>query len=107
MSKILDNAIAHFKGIEVKKIEVPEWDAVIYAKPFTMSDKSKLLKFARGDDVEFLVRALILKAQDKKGIPLFSLEDKVDLMNNVHPTVLERVVGEISESTSIEEAEKK
>lgn len=100
---VLDNAIAHFESFEVKQIDVPEWDCIIYSTPFTLAEKKKMIKFARDDDIEFLARALILKARDAAGEPLFDLSDKPELMHKVDPTVVTRVVGEISAAPSVED----
>ncbi len=102
---VLEKAVAHFGDLEVKQIDVPEWETVVYASPFTMAEKKKLLKFAKDDDLEFLVRALILKATDKKGDLLFDLSDKPTLMHKVDPDVITRVVTAFSASPSVEEME--
>jgi hypothetical protein len=102
---ILDNAKSHFDKLETKAIEVPEWDSIIYATPFTMGEKKTLWKFAKDDDFEFMVRTLILKALDKDGNKLFDISNKVDLMNNASPDVITRIVGEISISQTIEDME--
>ena len=100
---ILDNVKAHFDKLETRLIEVPEWDTVIYCTPFTMAEKKSLRKFAKGDDFEFMVRTLILKALDKDGNKMFDLSDKVAFMNNVSPDVITRVVSEISATPTIDE----
>jgi hypothetical protein len=102
---ILDNVKAHFDKLETRLIEVPEWDTVIYCTPFTMAEKKSLWKFAKGDDFEFMVRTLILKSLDKEGNKVFTISDKVDLMNGASPDVITRVVGELSTSQTIEEQE--
>lgn len=102
---ILDNATAHFESKGIRQISIDEWDTVIHCSPFTMNEKRKLLKVAKNDDLEFLVRALIMKAKDAQGEPLFDLSDKVSLMNNVDPDVITRVVTEITSSDSVEDME--
>jgi len=102
---VLDNATAHFEAMGIRQIEVSEWDTVIHCSPFTMNEKRKLLKVAKNDDLEFLVRALIMKAKDAQGDPMFDLSDKVALMNGVDPDVITRVVTEITTSHSVEDME--
>jgi hypothetical protein len=102
---VLDNAVAHFDTKGIRQIEVPEWDTVIHCSPFTMNEKRKLLKVAKDDDLEFLIRALIMKAKDAQGEPMFDLADKVSLMNKVDPDVITRVVTSITSSASVEEME--
>ena len=100
---VLDNAKAHFDKLETKVIEVEEWDMVIYATPFTMGEKKKLWKHAKEDDIEFMVRTLLLKALNKDGEKMFDLSDKITLMNHVDPNVIVRVVGDISVADTIDE----
>jgi len=105
---ILDNAKAHFDKQEVKRIEVPEWGdgenpAIIMAEPFTLQDRKSLAKFADGDDMEFLVRLVIMKALDEDGKKIFDLSDKPVLMNKVDPAVILRVANQISATPTIED----
>jgi len=100
---VLDNAKAHFDKLETKVIEVEEWETVIYATPFTMGEKKKLWKHAKEDDIEFMVRTLLLKALNKDGSKMFDISDKITLMNHVDPNVIVRVVGDISVADTIEE----
>lgn len=100
---ILDKAVEHFDSKETIEIDVPEWETVIYATPFTLAEQRKLYKFAKDDDMEFLVRAIILKAMDKDGEKIFDLSDKQKMMNRVDPKVLSRIATEMSASESVED----
>jgi len=98
---VLDIAKQHFSDIERKEIEVLEWlddkdrPVIIYSSPFTLNDRKKLMKMAGEDTHEFIVRALILKAENKAGEKMFDLSDKVSLMNGVDPDVVTRIVTEM------------
>lgn len=100
---ILDKAVEHFENQSVIEIEVPEWDAVIYSTPFTLAEQRKLYKFAQNDDIEFLARAVIMKATDKEGEKIFDLSDKQKMMNKVDPKILSRIATEMGRSESIED----
>lgn len=106
---ILDQAVAHFERQDIILTEVPEWETkeeglpVIYSTPFTLSEQRRLQKLAKTDDVEFLVRVIILKAMDKDGNKLFDLADKTTLMNKVKPEVLIRLATELGKSDSMED----
>lgn len=105
---ILDNAKSHFAEKEIKRIEVPEWGdkenpAVIMSEPFTLAERKSLIKLAQGDDMEFLVRLVIMKARDEDGNKIFDLSDKPTLMNLVDPDVLLRVANQITVAPSIED----
>lgn len=93
--KAIDKAKAHFNTLEIKKIDVPEWDLVIYAKPLNLFETKKLMKFANDDSVEMLAYVVMLKSLDDKGDPLFTLEDKHALLNDVDKDVLARVANDI------------
>lgn len=93
--KAIDKAKAHFNTLEIKRIDVPEWDLVIYAKPLNLFETKKLMKFANDDSVEMLAYVVMLKSLDEKGDPLFTLEDKHALLNDVDKDVLARVANDI------------
>ncbi len=100
---VLDNAKSHFDTLETRAIEVEEWDCTIYCTPFTLTEKKKLLKSAKGDDMEFLVQTLMLKARDENGQRVFRDVDRFSLMNEVDPNIIARVVAEISIAPSVED----
>ena len=81
MSDILEKAKEHFKEIDRKIIDVPEWGITVYAKPLTLADKRILTRNTKPDDVTLFADVLILKAEDKEGKKLYSLEDKQTLMS--------------------------
>jgi hypothetical protein len=108
MSKILDQATSHFRNKisgEMKSITVPEWgDIKIYFKnAITLKEQSKLIELAsQGKQVEALVESFIVKARNEDGTKMFSMVDKVTLMNEVDPNVIIRIVGEINLATEDE-----
>lgn len=108
---ILDRAKKHFKDQPIIEIKVPEWadengDAtVLYSKPFTMKERQTLYKFADGDDLEFMIRLVIMKALDSDGNKLFDLTNKKDFENTVDPNVIMRIAGQMTVTPSIEEIE--
>lgn len=103
---VLDKAISHFSKKEVRSIEVPEWECTVYARNLTLEDKAKWITRSDGDNVMYLVYALIFGAMDKDGESIFDIGDKVKLMRNVDPEVLARVSGFILASQEAEELEK-
>jgi hypothetical protein len=114
MSKVLEQATAHFRNIisgELQKIHVSEWQCDIYFKPAnTLKDQAKLIELAQqGKTVEALVESLIIKARNADGTKMFTQLDKQVFMNEVDPTVIIRVVGEINDAaviTTVETAQK-
>ena len=103
MSKVLEAAKAHFKDILAQglkgPIRVPEWDADIWYKPATtFQQESKIVELtSQGKTVEALVEALIMRALDAEGKPVFTRADKPELMRAVDPQVIMRVMGEMND----------
>jgi hypothetical protein len=115
MSKILENATAHFRnriGGKMQSIHVPEWEANIWFKAsITLREQSKMIELSQaGKTVEALVESLIVKARNEDGTKMFNMADKMILLNEVDPNVIIRVVGEInsanSDIESLEDVEK-
>lgn len=105
----MDNVRAHFARLAVPPIEVPEWGdqtapegdparvLVIYSRPLTLAEKAKLMEIGEQfGRMNMLAHTLIIKATDKAGNALFSLEDKPALMKHCDPDVLSRVVTHIT-----------
>ena len=107
MSDILDKAKEHFKAIDRKIIDVPEWEITVYAKPLTLADKRILTRNTKPDDVTLFADVLILKAEDKEGKKLYSLEDKQTLMRSVDPEVVAIVAQDILSVVPVEDWLKK
>ena len=106
---VLERATAHFDAQGITRIEVPEWPdekgnpTVMYSQPFTLGDRKKLIKFAQEDDLEFIVRMVIMKCEDESGEKVFDLSDKPTLMNKVDPEIISRIAAKIVASPSKEE----
>ncbi len=106
---IMDRAKAHFDAQGLTRIEVPEWPdesgnaTVLYSQPFTLADRKMLAKYAQEDDLEFIVRMVIMKCETEQGGKAFDLADKPSLMNKVDPNVISRIAAEIARSPSVED----
>ncbi len=113
--KAIERARAHYERLaaEPKKIAVPEWsedgeEFLIYATPLTLNERAKIARFAKNPQ-EMAAELLILKATDAAGKPLFSKEEKFDLMRGVCSDVIARITTEIvgaSDAQIVEDAEK-
>lgn len=108
---ILDRATKHFKDQPITEVTVPEWadengdPTIIYSTPFTMKERQTLYKFADGDDLEFMIRLVIMKALDSDGKKLFDLTDKKTFENSVDPNVIMRIAAQMSKTPSIGDIE--
>ena len=107
MSDILEKAKEHFKAIDRKIIDVPEWGITVYSQPLTLADKRKLSRNTSPDDPTLFANVLIQKAEDKEGKKLYSLEDKQTLMRSVDPEVVARVAQDILSVVPVEDWLKK
>ena len=106
---VMGKALAHFKALGVKKIEVKEWNTTIYSKPMTMAEKKVLLDMVQNsnDDTDILIRTLIFKAEDELGNKLFDVSDKKNLSNNVSSDVIIKIVDEMVLDITIKKQEEK
>ena len=111
--KFIDRAKAHFESLGVQQIEVEEWvdedgkPSIIYWNPITLSEKNKLFKKSDNlNDVSILADILVMKAIDKDGNKLFTLEDKLALMHKVDSDVLSRIATAMVQAINPEQVKK-
>ena len=111
--KIIDRAKTHFESLGVQSIEVSEWKdedgkpTVIYWNPITLSEKNKLFKKSDNmSDVSILADIVLMKALDKNGNKVFTLEDKLALMHKVDSDVLSKVATAMVQAINPEEVKK-
>lgn len=97
-----------------KTIEVEEWGEdgepmLVYTGPMLAIEMDKIQRkhpnFFQAATIAGMVDLIILKAEDKSGEKLFTLEDKATLMREEF-SVITRVAGQMIASTSMEEHEK-
>ena len=110
---VIDRAKSHFESLGTQSIEVPEWKdddgkpTVIYWNPITLAEKKRL--FQKSDnlnDVGILADIILMKAIDKDGKKLFTLEDKIALMHKVDSDVLAKVATQIIQTITPDEVKK-
>ena len=111
--KFIDRAKSHFESLGVQHIEVPEWKdeagnpSVIYWNPINLSEKNKLFRKSDNlNDVSILADVVIMKAIDKDGKKLFSIEDKIALMHKVDSDVLSKVATAMVQVITPQEVKK-
>jgi len=104
---VLERAKAHFDAQGITRIEVPEWPdekgnpTVLFSQPFTLADRKKLVKFSQEDDLEFIVRMVIMKCEDESGEKVFDLSDKPTLMNKVDPSIISRIAAQVASAPTV------
>lgn len=99
--KAIERARTHYERLaaQPKKIAVPEWalegeEFFLYATPLTLNERAKISRFGKNPQ-EMAAELLILKAVDSDSKPLFSKEEKFDLMRGVSSDVVGRITREI------------
>lgn len=109
----LGKKLAERRSANRKQIEVSEWaDEIpcIYVRPLTAGDVDKIQRkhkdFINNPTVAAMVDLIILKAEDKEGEKLFSLEDKPFLMSESLTTISAVAQEMFNDVISAEEAEK-
>ena len=110
---VIDRAKSHFESLGTQSIEVPEWKdddgkpTIVYWNPITLSEKNKLFKKSDNlSDVSILADILIMKALDKDGNKVFTLEDKIPLMHKVDSDVLSKIATAMVQAINPEEVKK-
>lgn len=91
----IDLVREHFASLGTRKIEVPEWKLTIYATPVTLSEKNRLYRKSKENDMELLADVIVMKAQNEKGEKLFTIEHKPTLLNKADSNVVARVSNAI------------
>jgi hypothetical protein len=75
---------------KLNQYTVEEWGIDVYYRSITtLKQEAKIVELStQGKNVEALVEAVIIKALDEDGKPLFSQYDKASLMNEADPAVI-------------------
>ena len=93
---------------ELNSIDVPEWGDTIYFKNAINGKKQGQIMslYDKGKIVESVCMSLIMRALDKDGNAIWRPAELVEMMREYDIDVISRVVEEISDSTTIDEAKK-
>jgi hypothetical protein len=105
---VLDKAKKHYTNIinkEPIKVEVPEWGSTVYAKPsLSLAKLGEIMELSNdGKSAEAMVMTLIYRLIDEEGNPIFRKAEKGELMRQVDPDVLSRIITTISDNTITDE----
>lgn len=100
MSSFASKIRREFGARKSKKIFVPEWELTIFVFPLTLGQLSRIRE--ETDYQRRLCRALLVRARDEKGEPIFDAEDMDALfdqgVDRYGIDVVTRVVSEMAES---------
>ena len=111
MSKVLANAKKHFHGLnsgDLESMEVPEWSTKNKKKKggLYFAQQSKVIELTnQGKTAEALVEMLILRAIDADGKKMFKPVEKTEIMREVDPNVILKIVTAMGEDEDVVTAE--
>lgn len=108
---ILNKLKDDFESLGVQSIDIEHTDGTVskvFWNPITLSEKKKLFdKSANINDVSLLADIVIMKAIDKDGKKLFSVEDKISLMHKVDSDTIAKIATAMIQTITPEEVKKK
>lgn len=101
---VLNNAKKHFHSLnsgELNSLEVPQWETTVYWKSggLNFASQSKVIELTNaGKTAEALVEMLILRAIDSDGKKMFKQVEKNEIMREVDPDVILKIVTAMNEN---------
>ncbi len=101
---VLNTAKEHFKEIAnqgTAHIDIPEWKTVVYwqISGLNFAQQSKVIELQQsGKSAEALVEMMIMRALDVDGKKMFKLAEKTEIMREVDPNVILKVVTAMGDS---------
>lgn len=101
---VLSKAKEHFKEIAnqgMGHIEIPEWETTVYWRigGLNFASQSKIIELQNaGKSAEALVEMMIMRAIDSEGAKLFKLAEKTEIMREVDPNIILKVVTAMGDS---------
>jgi hypothetical protein len=121
MQSLLEKAKEHFaeivRGEGLYSLSIPEWGepdqpAILYYRPLAalpVKTYSRWVALGSEQTVEAFVEMLILRCLDASGQPIFKALDKTEMLREISPLVVCRIITQISEGDnlpSLDEAKK-
>jgi len=94
IARIKSNILGSINSEAIAAWSSEEDEFRVFWKPITLAEKQKIQKHAR-DDQETTVYTIIFKALDENGNNLFTIADKVQLMNTIPSAEIEEIALKI------------
>ena len=108
---LIDKLKDDFQSLGVQSMDIEHKDGSVtkvYWNPITLSEKKKLFdKSTNLNDVSLLADIVVMKAIDKDGKKLLSLEDKLSLMHSVNSETIANVATAMVQTLNPEDVKKK
>ena len=103
MSAFAEKLKAHYAGIALGSIDVPEWGVTLFIRPSTIGQSAAIL--AEPDQFRQGVRLIQVRAKQEDGSPLFDEDDFSAMISHGETAVINRVVEQIMAIGDIPEDE--
>ena len=113
MNLVLEKAKQHFakivRGEGLRSLSIPEWGepdqpAIIYYRPLAalpIKTYSRWVTLGSEQTVEAFIEMLILRCLDNNGQPVFKTIDKTEMLREISPVVVCRIITQISEGDNL------
>lgn len=104
--QLKDRAKAHFAGRDRGRVDVPEWEAVIWYKTPNLATLKAVMAEAMGDTIEAQARIVVACATDDAGERIWSKAEYKDLMTSVDPGIVARIANAIMADAKLDSSPK-
>ena len=105
MSAFAEKIKAHYAGLPMGAIEVPEWDITVYVRPATIGQSARILK--EDDQFRQACRLIQVRCRKEDGFPVFDEQDFDAMVTHGEVSVITRLVDDVMELGDLEEGEAK
>ncbi len=105
---ILERLVKNHQDRKRLEIYCPEIGETVYASPMTIGDRKRIsAKNPNGDEYDYMVCAVIEKAENAAGERIFGLDAKETLLKHVPEQFVRRIVRALNEEPGTIEDQKK
>ena len=105
MSSLAERLKAHYAGLPMGKVEIPEWGDTIYVRPATVGQSAAIL--AESDQFRQACKLIQVRAKKEDGSPMYNEADFEAMISGAEVSVVNRVVEDIVGLGDIEEGDGK
>jgi len=105
MSAFTENIKAHYAGLPMGTVEVPEWGLTLYVRPATIGQSATILK--EKDQFRQACRLIQIRGKKDDGCSVFDEQDYEAMVSHGEITVINRLVDEIMALGDLEDGEAK
>lgn len=105
MSAFAEKIKAHYAGLALGSIDVPEWGTTIFVRPATIGQSAAIL--AEKDQFRQACRLIQVRAKKEDGSPMFDEDDFSAMVSHGDVATINRLVDQIVGLGDLQEDEGK